>query len=331
MCTYNGSEFLKKQLDSITSQTRTLNELIVCDDCSSDGTIQILNDYVETAKFPVTIRCNVNRLGAPKNFEQGIALTQGDVIVLSDQDDVWRDDKLQILEQVLSQNPNAGYAFSDAIIIDEDGKTVSPSLWQRVSFNSKRRALFSRSPMDQLRVLVGKSVVTGATMAFRSSLKPIVLPIRELWIHDEWIAFASSLQGNWGVPVQAPLIYYRQHTAQAIGVPQQGFWGLLKRGRKYFSGDVQAYDYYERELRKWNILYALLKGSASQGLPVLPLVEAKVAHVTLRAKLYRKSRAIRLAAIMGELIRGRYHFYSAGYKSAIKDLLVPMASDLRLA
>jgi glycosyltransferase involved in cell wall biosynthesis len=323
MCTYNGSKFLREQLDSISQQTRLPDELIVCDDCSSDETIQILDSYADDANFPVFIRRNPDRLGTSKNFEQAISFAQGDIIALSDQDDVWRYDKLQLMGRSLCQNPDAGYIFSDAILIDESGKIVDYSLWQRVSFDAKRRALFSRNPMDQLSVLVGKNVVTGATMAFRSSLKPIVLPIRKLWVHDEWIAFASCLHGARGIAIQEPLIRYRQHSAQSIGVPHRGALWLLKRGWEYFSGDLQAYDSYEHELCKWKSLYALLKRTASDASPVLPLLEGKAAHVALRAMLYREPRVVRPLRIFAELTEGGYYSYSAGWKSAIKDLLIP--------
>ena len=328
MCTYNGGKFLPDQLDRISFQTRLPDEFVACDDGSTDTTLATLKAYAKAVKFPVRVRCNTARLGVAKNFEQAISLAQGDIIVLCDQDDVWRYDKLQILEQVFSKNPNAGFVFSDAMLIDEDGRSVHHSLWQQVSFHSKKRAIFCQGPLDQVQILVGRNVVTGAAMALRSSLKPIVLPVLEQWVHDEWIAFAASLHGIRGLPIQEPLIYYRKHSAQVIGGPRRSPVELLKRGWWYFSGDPQAYGYLEHEIRKWNTLCALLKGAISQASPVLPLLEAKVAHVTLRAKLCRWPRAIRLAAIAAELSHGGYHLYSTGWRSVIKDLLVPTLSDL---
>jgi glycosyltransferase involved in cell wall biosynthesis len=331
MCTFNGTQYLPEQLDSIIRQTRLPDEFIVCDDVSTDNTLTILRNYEKSFRFPVRIRCNTKTLGVARNFEQAIGLAQGDIIVLCDQDDVWRHDKLQILEQILADNPDVGYVFSDAVLINEDGRSVHHSLWQQVSFDSKKRAIFSRGSIDQVRILVGRNVVTGASMALRSSLKPIVLPILEQWVHDEWIALAASLNGIRGFPIQEPLIYYRQHSAQVIGGPLRSPLALLKRGWWYFSGDPQAYGYYEHEIRKWNTLCALLKGTVNQASPAFPLLEEKVAHVVLRAKLCRWPRAIRLAAIAAELSRGGYHLYSTGWRSVIKDLLVPTLNDSRFA
>jgi hypothetical protein len=246
---------------------------------------------------------------------------------LSDQDDVWRYDKLEILEQVLSQNPDAGYAFSDAILIDEDGKIVHHSLWHRLTFDNKKRALFARSSLDQVRILFHGNVVTGATMAFRAWLKASVLPVPELWIHDEWITFASSLNGTKGIPIQEPLTYYRQHGAQAIGVRPPGAHILLRRAWQSFSGSPQAYEV-NTALRKWKSSYALLENAPNHAATLLPLLEAKLAHLTLRAQLYRKSRSNRLAAIVAELTRGGYHHHAGGWKSVMKDFLVPTLSGL---
>jgi glycosyltransferase involved in cell wall biosynthesis len=327
MCTYNGSRFLEGQLQSINMQTRVPDELIVCDDCSSDETVETLNNYAVNVKFPVTIRHNAKRLGASKNFERGITLAQGDIIVLSDQDDLWRHDKLQILEQALCQDPDAGYVFSDAILIDQDGEFVHPSLWQRVFFDSKRRALFDRSPVDQLQVLLGRNVVTGATMAFRARLKTVIMPIPELWVHDEWIAFASSLYGAYGVPISEPLTYYRQHAAQAIGLQRRAPLSLLKMAWSAFTDDQRVAKTHAREFQKWDDLYNRYQVANSLDPNLLALLKAKRAHVALRTSFLHRTRLARLPSIVGELQRRQYHIYSNGWNSALKDLVTIHISD----
>jgi glycosyltransferase involved in cell wall biosynthesis len=327
MCTYNGSRFLKEQLQSINMQTRTPDELVVCDDCSSDKTVEILNNYAVNVKFPVIIRRNAKRLGASKNFEQGMTLTQGDIIVLSDQDDLWRYDKLQILAQVFCQNPDAGYAFSDAILIDRDGELVHPSLWQRVFFDSKRRALFHRSSLDQLRILLGRNVVTGATMAFRASLKTAIMPIPELWVHDEWIAFASSLYGAYGIPIPEPLTYYRQHAAQAIGLQRRAPLSLLKMAWSAFTDDQRVSKTHAREYQKWDDLYSRYRATNSPDPNILALLKGKRAHVALRTSFLHRTRWARIPSIASELQRRQYHIYSNGWNSAIKDLVTIHVSD----
>jgi glycosyltransferase involved in cell wall biosynthesis len=89
ICTYNGEKFLKQQLDSILLQTVCVNEIIICDDISTDSTIEILEAYQN--KYPSLIKIfrNEKTLMTVKNFEKAITLTTGDIIFLADQDDIW--------------------------------------------------------------------------------------------------------------------------------------------------------------------------------------------------------------------------------------------------
>src|SRR3954453_13857066 len=100
MTTYNGETYLREQLDSFTNQSRPPDELVVCDDQSSDRTFEILNDFRDRTPFEMQIVRNEERLGIARNFEQAIRLCRGDIIFLSDQDDVWMEDKLLQHEQV---------------------------------------------------------------------------------------------------------------------------------------------------------------------------------------------------------------------------------------
>ena len=84
LCTYNGAQYLKEQLESIASQTVLPYELVVCDDCSSDDTVAILKVFAGRVSFLVRVVVNREKLGSTKNFEQAIRLCEGDLIVLSD-------------------------------------------------------------------------------------------------------------------------------------------------------------------------------------------------------------------------------------------------------
>jgi glycosyltransferase involved in cell wall biosynthesis len=314
MCTYNGGEFLEEQLRSIMAQTRPPDELVICDDGSTDETLAIVARCASTTKVAVEIKRNSSRLGPSANFAQAMSLCRGEIIVLSDQDDVWRPDKLQVLAEVLKANPDAGYAFSDAGVIDGKGRVIHRSLWERVKFDLVRRAAFSRGPAAQVRALLKGNVVTGATMALPGHMCRRLLPTPELWIHDEWIAFSSGVMGIRGVPVPEPLIQYRQHEKQAIG---------LKRTR-LVSALIEEPRVYEAWVRKWRAAARVLRGVANLDRELGALLEKKVAHVTLRAQLSRQPRHRRLAAIAEEVARGGYHLCSEGWGAAIYDCLTPM-------
>ena len=113
MTTYNGEKYLKEQIDSILNQTVSDFELIVCDDVSSDSTMDILNDYAEKDDRVHVFR-NEENLGFLKNFEKAIriCLDRGaEYVALSDQDDVWTDDYLMVLSNILKVNPDIDIAY----------------------------------------------------------------------------------------------------------------------------------------------------------------------------------------------------------------------------
>src|SRR2546426_7732246 len=153
MCTYNGARFLLAQLRSIAFQTRPPDELVICDDGSTDKTLAIVTRYAGTVEFPVRVHRNSQRLGPAKNFEQALSLCRGDIVALSDQDDVWRPEKLRVLEEALCVD-DAGYAFSDAVLVDETGGVIHHSLWELVGFDRSKRVAFSRGLSGQTRVLL---------------------------------------------------------------------------------------------------------------------------------------------------------------------------------
>src|SRR5882724_11959920 len=90
MCTYNGAGFLSEQLESIAAQTRLPDELVICDDRSTDESVEIVRNFARHTPFSVRLEMNEENLGSTKNFEKSIGLCQGEIIALADQDDVWR-------------------------------------------------------------------------------------------------------------------------------------------------------------------------------------------------------------------------------------------------
>ena len=102
LCTYNGARFIIAQLESIAAQSRLPDELIICDDHSRDGTLDLVRRFAVSASFSVCVHANPKNLGSTRNFEQAVEMCKGDIIVLCDQDDVWRPDKLVRIETFLA-------------------------------------------------------------------------------------------------------------------------------------------------------------------------------------------------------------------------------------
>ncbi len=287
LCTYNGARFLSEQLASIRVQTRQPDEMVVCDDGSTDDTVAVLERF--SAPFPVRLQRNAQRLGVTKNFEKAIGLATGDVIALADQDDIWYPHKLRVIEERIGE---ADMVFSDARRIDAYGRVLPRLLWEHIAFSP------GRSLAD---VLVERNVVTGATMAFRASFRDRLLPIphEHGMLHDQWIATILSTIGRVRA-IDEPLLDYREHPEQERGVGERRGWMEMARttGRADFAQKAA-------ELR---MLAERLGGSALQG---------RIEHLERRASL-PDSRLARVLPVLRDL--PSYLRYSNHVWSIAKDL-----------
>ncbi len=144
LCTYNGEQFLGRQLASIQQQTRAPDELVVCDDCSTDRTLEILQEFAASAAFPVRITRNEQNLGFVANFERAIRLCLGDLVALCDQDDIWYPTRLERSLQEFTTHPEVGFIFSDADIIDHQDQLTGMRLWTSFGFVGERKEQMSR-------------------------------------------------------------------------------------------------------------------------------------------------------------------------------------------
>lgn len=316
LCTYNGARFLAEQLESIAHQTRPPDELIVCDDRSSDATVEIIQAFAQHVQYPVRLEINQSRLGSIKNFEKAIGLCEGEIISLTDQDDLWKPQKLAVLAQTLEDHPEAGYVFSDADLVDEGGSPMTTSLWESIRFTDAISRSFAGS--GQVARLLHRNAATGATMAFRSSLKNVVLPISSFCVHDYWIALLSSALGLYGVPISQRLILYRQHGGQQIGARRMSILNKIRWCREVgiseYSNRTRIYmDMKER------LLVAAKEGQAYPA-EHLPLIEEKIRHCSQRAAAHSVRGTEKIGKVFSEVLTGRYGRYSNSWQSVVEDL-----------
>ena len=236
LCTYNGEKYLSNQLESIAGQTLKLpDEMIISDDRSTDKTMEILYKYQSSVGFDVSYLFQRHNLGVRKNFEKAISLCQEIVIFLCDQDDYWYPNKIKTIENIFL-NASSGMVFTNADIVDDTLRPLGYSLFTpyRLSpnyFGNKEQMKFAKSPFP---FLMNHNILTGATMAFRSYYKNIILPIPSIWDHDRWIGLVVAAQAPVTF-VPDSLIQYRQHSLNQVGGPQRKitlyFKGKEKRGK----------------------------------------------------------------------------------------------------
>lgn len=312
MCTCNGELFLLEQLESIAKQTVLSDELIICDDQSTDETLKVVQDFQKKSPFHIKIYSNSSKLGPTKNFEKAISLCNENMIVLSDQDDVWCPNKLERIISVFKNYPKIGYLFSNAMIVDEKLQNSSFTMWERISFDFMQRKDYKQG--QQLKVLLKHNVVTGATIAFRVGLRKLILPIPEQWIHDAWIALLLSAANIKGTFIEEPLIKYRQHSNQIIGTKVLSFNEQIQKAY------LNKLDYYELLSKSFeNVLNRLAlmdKLSANTEL----LIQSKIHHLKIRQMIHLVQYWKRWYWIFKEILNGRYNCFSNGWKSVAKDL-----------
>ena len=312
LCTYNGERFLAEQLESISAQSRRPDELVICDDRSTDGTPELLRTFAARALFPVRWQVNPVNLGSSANFGLAISRCRGDVIALSDQDDVWEPDKLALLEGALAESPRAGLVCSDATLVDTDLRPLGLSLWEAIQLTPGDRGQFAGQ--DPFALLLRRYCVTGATVAFRASFRDLVLPIPAGWVHDGWIALLIAALAQCRL-VEKPLVRYRQHAGQQIGARKRGLFEQYRVARKLTRADFQATaDRFAEALRRLHGWPGVRPGH-------LRRLQEKVQHYERRVRM-RDAGVWRLPLVAGELLRGRYARYSQGWKALALDLLV---------
>lgn len=125
MTTYNGENFVLEQINSIFHQTRNIDELIIVDDHSSDQTIPIILHLMqEHPDWSIKVYVNTKNLGYKRNFEKAIALSNGDHIFLSDQDDVWMENKVEEMMRIMETDPQIEVLASSFDLIDQDGRLL---------------------------------------------------------------------------------------------------------------------------------------------------------------------------------------------------------------
>ncbi|WP_312678763.1 glycosyltransferase [Stutzerimonas nitrititolerans] len=194
MATYNGERFLRAQLDSFLRQTQRPDEVVITDDQSTDGTLEIIRDFAERAPFTVKYSVNRERLGYAANFNAALMLADGDIVFISDQDDVWFSEKIEVITN-LASNSQGLLFINDAELTNESLKPTN------------------LTKLTQIRTagLGDDSFVMGCCCAVRRELLDICLPIpKGVSAHDSWLVYFSQIFSA-RVIVEKVLQFYRRH------------------------------------------------------------------------------------------------------------------------
>lgn len=223
MTSYNGANYIKEQIDSILIQLKEMDELLISDDGSTDGTLKIIENYqqldnrIRLLKGP--------RLGIKKNVEYVISQSRGTYIFLADQDDIWMSNKIERVLQAFEKQ-KAMLVIHDAKVFEKENldQIVIESFF---SFRGSRAGVVKN---------IVKNSYIGCCMAFRQELKEIILPIpSKIEMHDQWIGILNDYRFGKSCFLPEALLLYRRHGNNNSSMTHYSIGKMLRNRVIFFS------------------------------------------------------------------------------------------------
>ncbi len=219
LCTYNGAHYIREQIESILNQSTPVDEIVVCDDGSNDNTLSIIESFHGDTTTDIRIYRNESNIGVCANFQKAIDLCHGDIIFLSDQDDVWFPDKVKVIMDYFAKNKDKQVVFSNGQLINDEGAIIdTTTLWGTIGFTSQAQKALTDGFGPELFSYENRA--TGATMAIRRSFineNPFLDFCNDTILHDGALAMLGIATNGLGY-ISQPLINYRIHTGQKVGI-----------------------------------------------------------------------------------------------------------------
>lgn len=182
LATYNGERFLAEQLASIADQERVPDEVVIRDDGSNDATQRIIEQFAQDFPGRVDFAVNPLRLGVTGNFEAALSATTGDLVLLSEQDDVWYRHRVAQAAQAFEADPGLQLLFADARLVDASGRPLGTTQMQSLGMREDEGTKI-RSGLA-FEVFATRSLPLGATVCIRRTVLDDVMPIPASWLHD---------------------------------------------------------------------------------------------------------------------------------------------------
>jgi hypothetical protein len=266
-------------------------------------------------------------LGTWATFEEGLRRATGDLLVICDQDDRWRPTKVEVLAERLGARPDAYLAFSDAVLIDAEGRGIGRSRWRVAGFSPRQSRAVALDPFGPL---LSRQAVSGCTLAVRAELLPALLPFPAdihpglpVMMYDRWISLLSAAAGP-VVTVPERLVEYRIHPGQQIGIPALSIRRVMPRlalhgaqfvVRRRETAQRLGYHLAHFEEIKERLIVSGLDTPASDA-----RLAAATRHLRFRESLDQPLGG-RARAVVAELRRlDGYRRFSLGVASAMADL-----------
>ncbi len=250
LATYNGSRFLREQLDSIINQTYQSYTLYIHDDGSTDDTVKIIREYASHNAHILFLEDPCRNRGAKGSFEWLMSQVEADLYMFCDQDDVWMPKKIEwtieLIEKHALSLDKPFVIFSDLAIVDENLTVIQPAMM-------KFQHLDKIVEKDKAHLWCS-NYVTGCTMLFNRRTRNLSLPFPQpVTMHDAWVALIALSKGGELLFVNRPTILYRQHASNTIGVSVGSQWHSMLNFKKVQKQNM-AYLRMIRQLRTMSMI-----------------------------------------------------------------------------
>lgn len=311
IATFNGAEYLPSQLDSILAQSVAVDEIVICDDNSTDATMDILERYQKDFPGKFRIFRNPQNLGCAGNFEKALSLCSGDIIFLADQDDVWQIDKVEKMLNSFT-SPQILGIYSDSLVVNSQLEPLGPTHLKIRGFSP---ALLKNTP--QFKNFIRRVPPAAHDMALRRSALKYLLPFPKLPnVHDSFIGITIAALNGWAMTPEC-LTLFRQHDKNASGSGRKssGIAEQLKAAKQSAKSDTFAWN-----AKLHAFVLARLKDTIDDENETL--LKARIAHSQNRSKM-GKCNCFHRAFLVGvELFSGNYFRFARGIKSVIQDIFL---------
>ena len=303
IATYNGEKFILEQLKSIANQSTLPDEVVITDDYSTDNTLKLINEFMINSKLNITVLNNNVRLGYAKNFERGLLECNGDYVFLSDQDDVWYENKVTYMVSLSKRNPNYSCFLNDTLIVDSNLQPID-----------------NITKIDQIKKLglSNKSFVMGACCLLKREILDISLPFPiHITAHDNWIVEIANELNSCYVTDKVLQFYRRHDNNESVAVfnstkPITLFEKCQYLSRVKFQRINKTFDLISNLILK--IDYFKIKGNTE----ILIILNKKLTFHYLRLEsIYKRNRY----SLAKEYLIGNYKKQMSGFKSFLIDII----------
>ena len=318
MAAFNGEKYIREQLESFGTQIVPPNEVVISDDDSSDKTVDIIEAFKARAKFEVHLLRNEGRIGYIANFGNAISKCTGDIIFISDQDDVWFPEKIQKVCKILEEHREVHCIVNDMELTDGSLKP-----WGVTRFTLARR------------MGTAGEMIAGCGTTITRQWRNFALPFPLEIPYDAWVGQLAQRLGVLHFSEER-LQYYRRHEANTSYI----YWRV---NPSYFTKWLKGQDFgkclkgevpHNFEAARWNlavILERLTEGHSKGQLDfisenavalAIQTLERELTLVERRAEIVARPRRARIYPVISLLLSGEYELAS-GALSALKDVVGP--------